>query len=221
MVRCLFVPGEPRRYPANGMKHKEHTLDEFFKHPSLYCGGVSLDAVLTFLSGYDFAIERHELPANNDPFLLPFSQLKDWVAYRLHFSNSTRGIEAMITSKTSSDRAAIDMFQQLLHAFQSRKPTVVAKLASHKQTVTKRNANGALLETRFDKPFPQTILLITYTDDPGFFAYGENGAAKWGEGFWGEGFHQSFSSFASQLCITMDSLTIIDHDWAGKVQNAG
>ena len=203
------------------MKHKELTLDHLFKHPSLICGGVSLDAILTFLSGYEFAIDRHELSVDSDPFLLPWGQLKDWVAYRLHFSNSTAGIEEMITSKTSSDRAAIDMFQQLLHAFHSRKPTVVAKLASHKQTIAKRNANGVQLETRFDKPFPPTILLITYTDDPGFFAYGENGVAKWGEGFWGEGFHQSFSSFARQLCITMDSLTIVDHGWADKVQSSG
>ena len=203
------------------MQYQDDTLKHFFKRPAMYCGESTLEAILAFLAGYQQAVDHYGVETNSDPFCLPGQPLNDWIAYRLNFDNSTTGAAHMIRQKTASDREAIDLFEQLLKSFSQRNPTVVAKLLNSKRTYATseirdkpdRTSMGIPMETRI---YPSSISLVTYTDDPGVFAYADNG-----ESFYGDGFHHDLSSFLRAAEAAPEDLTISCQAWADKTGIAG
>ncbi|RYG99422.1 MAG: hypothetical protein EON58_04005 [Alphaproteobacteria bacterium] len=73
----------------------------------------------------------------------------DWAAYRTHFDGTASGWCGMITEAAGSDELAFDRFFELLDEYENRQPKVFARVGN------------------------SGIALVTYTDDPGFFAIPE------------------------------------------------
>lgn len=194
------------------MTRDDDILEQIRRRPAIYTGENTLRSICHFLSGYSFALDRHNVSTDNDPLILA-REFHDWVAYRLHFYESTSGWCNMICARTSTGQEAIDRFFQLLDDFRNRVPHTVAKLKGHKKTyrqsTSQRNANGDVAQSPWvTRNYPDSISLVTYTSDPGFFAYSDTG-----DSFPSEGFHPDLESFESRTGADRSMLTIVDSNW--------
>ena len=194
------------------MASTDNILEKICERPGMYTGEGTLTSIRHFLSGYDFAIHQNDLPTNDDPLLIP-GEFHDWVAYRLRFYESTSGWCNMICERTDTDRDAIDSFLQLLNEFKARKPHVVAKLIgfkkSYQQMSSYRNDKGEVVQTPMvTKEYPNSISLVTFTEDPGFFAYSDTE-----ESFPEEGYHPDLEHFELYSGANRKQLSILDEDW--------
>lgn len=141
----------------------QSTFEMIRKRPAMFCGEHTLSALNHFIAGYSWALETHGVQNPNDPLVIP-REFHAWVAYRLHFQESTSGWCNMIKECTNSDVEAFDRFFQLLEEFRVRVPHVVAKLIGIQKQY--QRTCGDVTETL---QFPDSISLVTYTEDPGFF----------------------------------------------------
>lgn len=89
---------------------------------------------------------------------------------------------------------------------------MVAKLEGYQKTYQRcvqRKVDGeymkGVLETR---AYPESISLVTYTSDRGFFAYSDSE-----DKFPCEGFFNSIESFEAATGASRDMLRIVDHEW--------
>jgi hypothetical protein len=119
----------------------------------------------------------------------------------------------MISGRTESEQDAIDTFFRLLVEFRTRKPHTVARLTgfqkTYLQSVGLRGEDGTSQQGPFiTREYPSSISLVTYTEDPGFFAYSETR-----ELFPCEGFHPDLETFELRSGADRSLLTIIDHEW--------
>jgi hypothetical protein len=100
------------------MGHQDRTQDikagrllELIREkPTLYLGETSLTGLWHFLRGYRMAEGDHGI---DDVIQLPTDFL-DWVAYRLHYYESTSGWRRMILGRVPNERAALMRFYELL-----------------------------------------------------------------------------------------------------------
>jgi hypothetical protein len=90
--------------------------------PALYLGERSLSALWYYLQGYQMALSGYDIRA---AFPVP-ADFHEWVAYRLHFYESTSGYRNMILKRTPDESLALDHFFGLLDEHRTRKPRVVA-----------------------------------------------------------------------------------------------
>lgn len=197
------------------MSADDDILEQIRLRPAMYTGESTLSSIFLFLTGYSFALDRHNVPADNDPLLLA-PEFHDWVAYSLHYHESTSGWCNMICGRTSTDQEAIDLFIQLLGEFRKRIPNTVAKLKGYKKTyqlsTSQRNAKGDAFQSPWlTRNYPDSISLVTYTSDPGFFAYSDTD-----ESFPSEGFHPDLESFELYTGADRSMLTIVDNNWHPK-----
>ncbi len=174
----------------------------------MYTGENTLSSISAFLAGYECALHNvDDTPAR----VLP-REFHDWVAYRLHFYEATSGWCNMICERTSSNQQAIDRFFALLDEYEARKPHLVAKLIGHKRTYTQSKCHHEADQIIWDPPvtreYPDSISLVTYTDDPGFFAYSDDTNV-----FPGQGYFPNLRSFELYTGANRSLLTIIDQAW--------
>lgn len=185
-------------------------LDSFRQRPAMYTGERTLNAIHLFLTGYRFACDQHGI-VQDDALLVP-REFHDWVAYRLHFFESTSGWCNMILARSEGEQAAIETFFRLLDEFRDRKPHVVAMLNGYRKTYeqfTVHRVNGqAEIGPTEALTYPDSVSLVTYTDDPGFFAY-SNTADK----FPYERFFPNLEIFEMTTVINRAMLTIVDEQW--------
>jgi hypothetical protein len=106
----------------NSEGSKANLLERIRKRPALFPGDRTITALWQFLLGYGFA--RQELGAG-PPSLLP-PDIHEWIAYRLHFQNSTSGWRQMILDRVPDEALALERFFELLDDHHARKPRVVA-----------------------------------------------------------------------------------------------
>jgi hypothetical protein len=133
---------------------------------AMYTGSRTLSALSSFLDGWHFAMETYDIEPKH---ALP-RDFHDWVAYRLHFLESTSGYKNMILKHAPDEYAAVDRFYELLDEYHARQPRVVARLAAYRgrDGVEKFRHDGTREPVkRPDSPY--VVSLIAYTDDPGFF----------------------------------------------------
>ena len=197
------------------MPRIDDILEKLHRRPALYTGENTLNSIHQFLGGYSFALAQHDLQGDGDPLLLP-REFHDWVAYRLHFYESTSGWCKMICDRTESDQHAIDRFFELLSEFKQRKPHTVAKLADFRKTYQQSSVSSDDHGNHIQTPCvtrnnPKSISLVTYTDDPGFFAYSDTD-----DSFPSEGFHPDLESFELRTGADKSMLTIVDNKWDPK-----
>lgn len=196
------------------MSSSEDILEELHHRLLMYTGENTLKSLAHFLSGYSFAIGRREVARSDDPLILPLG-FHDWVAYRLHFSGSSAGWCNMICERSQTEEEAIDRFFSLLAEMKSRQAHLVAKLMGCKATyplTTVNRKNGEMVPSPpITKSYPDSISVVTYTSDPGFFVYADNG-----EHFHGSGFFASLDKFEMLTGISRSLLTIVDDNWPPK-----
>lgn len=144
-------------------------LELIRERPALYLGENSLTGLWHFLRGYRMAEGDHGI---DDVIHLP-TDIFDWVAYRLHYYDSTSGWRQMILGRVPDERAALKRFWELLDDHRARKPHVVATI--HDCRIGYRTfKQGRDISEGIQKFMPETMTLIAYTDDPGLFLTSES-----------------------------------------------
>lgn len=132
------------------------------QRPAMWMGEASLSMLYGFILGYDVAHSMERSPSSEpSPVARDFH---DWVAYRLHFYEGTRGWKKMILQKEPNESLAFEKFWSLLDDYRARKPRLVAQLIDCKETYQRLRKN-TLQKCRC----PRLLSLIAYTDDPGLF----------------------------------------------------
>ena len=137
-------------------------LDRIRKRPGLYIGERSLSALRNAIVGYELALGVHEI-LDDETLRLP-DDFNDWVAYRLHYKESTSGWKNMILNVCQDESAAFERFFQLLDDHAARKSRVIARVDGLEKAYT----CGPQGDERTER-YPRRISLIAYTEDPGFF----------------------------------------------------
>ena len=147
---------------------KRDVLQEIRERPAMILGKQSLTALAHFLDGYFVA--RRDLGI--EPAHLVPLDFHDWVAYRLHFVESTSGFARMILNEISDEAKALDRFFELLDEYSARKPTVVARIRCHPQGYKIKKQikypDGQLTDW-FEVACAEEVSIVTFTNDPGFF----------------------------------------------------
>jgi len=184
------------------MANDESVLEAIRKRPAMYLGVYSLSALRHFISGYSFALDTHAIRDASDPLTLP-RDFHDWVAYRLRFKESTSGWCNMILNRAGSENDAFDRFFTLLDEYRVRSPHLVAKLVGYRKSYLR--TCGDVTE---QLQYPPSISLVTYTDDPGFFASSDTD-----DEFPYEGFFSCIDWFEMCTGAKRALLTIVDHEW--------
>lgn len=193
----------PETIRQHQLKHKEKTIDHLEsirKRPAMYIGKRSLSALYMFLNGYEFAMLTHKVKAK--PFLKVPQAFHDWVAYRLHFDYSTSGWCNMILDRTKDEEKALDLFWNFFDEFNNRKPKIVARLTGINKSYT--SISEGIIE---EKQYPESISLVTYTDDPGFFVLSDD-EQEWP----GLDFFPDINSFESETGAPRTKLKVLDEN---------
>jgi hypothetical protein len=147
-------------------------IDVIREKPPLYIGERSLSALYSFLQGYATGLRFYDIEA---PHPLP-SDFHEWVAYRLHFFESTSGYRNMILKRVPDESAALDRFFELLDEHRKRESRLVATARCDKE-FTRYTAKDGYRETGQATRIPLLLKLIAYTDDPGFFVTSDDADA--------------------------------------------
>jgi hypothetical protein len=176
-------------------------LEVIRERPAMYLGQRSLSALTQYLHGYRMALSVHDIQSG---FALP-QDFHDWVAYRLHFYESTSGYTNMILNRVPEESAALDRFFELLDEHKNRKPRIVAQVREGKEYTWR-----AVKEGRPQEPQTGTypsLNLIAYTDDPGFFISPDDASADFPRK---DRFFATLQWFGRIFGISKDDLTILD-----------
>ena len=183
------------------------TLEKIKERPAMYLGEASLSALYFFVAGYDFALQTHEIEREKDD-CIP-GEFYDWIAYRLHFEESTSGWRNMLLNRYPDEAEALRMFFQHWEEFRVRKPHVVAVAedANYCYRSVRYNQNGKS-ESRIIK-YPSYIELVTYTEDPGFWVKAEE---KDECDFYLCGFYPELSWVESFTRIRKEEWKVIDEE---------
>jgi hypothetical protein len=173
-------------------------LERIRKRPAMYLGECSLSALYHTIGGYELALGVHGI--QTDASLRLPEDFSDWVAYRLHYKESTSGWKNMILGVSGNEGTAFNRFFELLDEHATRRSRVVAKLIGFQ----KRYSVGSEGRERTER-YPTRISLIAYTDDPGFFvASDEPGYSMDIE------FFPSLDLFETFMGVARSQLTILD-----------
>jgi hypothetical protein len=178
-------------------------LDVIRVRTAMYTGERTLSSVYHFLLGFGFSQIVYQTPDSH--FLPP--DFHDWVAYRLHFDESTSGYRRMILDRVPDETAALDRFFELLDEHRSRRPTVVATVRTGDTEVFK--LEGGSLEDRRRAKVPDEVRLVVYTDDPGFFITHDDQTAEYPRK---SSFRPALSWVRRDFKLDGKDLEILDHD---------
>ena len=196
----------------------DYTLPELFEsfrsRPAMFTGEHTLSAIQIFLEGYSFGAMSSPKKSGEDPFLIP-RVFHDWVTYRLQLEQTTKGWCMNIQENSVNDEEAIERFLCLLDEYRSRRRRVVAKLEHYQRTYVRQSADeffegseGTAIQ------FPQTLSLVTYTEDQGFFVESESDAD-----FPWSGLYLEIQDFERTFRVKRSDLTLLVPDWNFGVRN--
>jgi hypothetical protein len=149
-------------------------LDAIRDRTAMYTGERTLSAVCHFLGGYQFAQRAYQIPVSQQS-LLPID-FHDWVAYRLHFRESTSGYRRMILSRFPDESVALDRFFELLDEHRTRQAKVVAAV---RRDPSQPYVFQGTPKNKRRKRVSEEIRIVVYTDDPGFFQNHDDQAAEY------------------------------------------
>ncbi len=151
-------------------------LDVIRTRTAMYTGERTLSAVCHFLDGYNFAQRVNQVPSSQQS-CLPFD-FHDWVAYRLHFRESTSGYRKMILKHFPDEGAALDRFFELFDEHRSRQGKVLATVRCHPSNPDVFRLEGGNWDAQVRLKVAEEVKLVVYTNDPGFFVTHEDQAAE-------------------------------------------
>ena len=147
-------------------------LDVLRAHTAMYMGVRKLSALSSFLDGWRFALNVYDIE-----FIDPLPRdFHEWVAYPLHFRESTSGYKNMILERVPDKKKAglSDRFFELLDEYRMRHARVVARLSAFagREYFLRFKSDGTYQQQNIPRPLAlgtYTLKLIAYTNDPGFF----------------------------------------------------
>lgn len=174
-------------------------LEKIRDHPGLYLGERSLTALSGAFTGYQLALAAHGI-SDDTTFQLP-EDFHDWVAYRLHYKESTSGWKNMILDVTENESDAFSRFFALLDEHSTRAARVVAKLIG----LNKHYTIGPVGHERTER-FPASISLVAYTEDPGFFTISDEPGVPLPR----QEFFPSLDWFETFMNVDRSQLTVLD-----------
>jgi hypothetical protein len=174
-------------------------LEKIRRRPGMYLGECSLTSLYHTIGGYALALGVHEI--ENDTTLRLPDDFNDWVAYRLHYKESTSGWKRMILGVSGDGAAGFIRFFELLDQHTARKCRVVAKLIGFQKTYAVSSGGHERTER-----YPTGISLIAYTDDPGFFAVSDEPGVSLPMG----GFFPSLDWFETFTGAHRSQLVVLD-----------
>jgi hypothetical protein len=175
-------------------------LEVIRERPAMYLGHRSLSALSSYLHGYRMALSVYDIQCSTLP-----QDFHDWVAYRLHFYESTSGNRNMILKRVPEESAALDRFFELLDEHRNRQQRIVAQVPGGKEYTWRTVKEGRPQEQQTGI-YP-TLNLIAYTDDPGFFVSSDDANADFPRK---DHFFPTLQWFGSRFGISKDDLTILD-----------
>jgi hypothetical protein len=152
------------------MIEEGNLLERIRQRPPMYLGKRSLSALSQFFAGYHQACR--DIGAES-PHFLP-QDFHDWVAYRLHFCESTSGYTNMILKHTPDEAQALVRFFELLDEHRARKATAIATIRRHPQDYKiiwtgRLYIYGGQASDGKELAQAEEALIVRFTDDPGFF----------------------------------------------------
>jgi hypothetical protein len=101
-------------------------IEKIRPRPELYLGERSVSALWHFLAGYHLGLRGNaQVSVELSPRAKEFH---DWVAYRLHFLESTTGWRQMILKRTNDEAAGLNYFFELFDEYRIRQQRIVAKM---------------------------------------------------------------------------------------------
>jgi hypothetical protein len=144
-------------------------LEQIRSRPALFLGTRSLSALQHFVNGYSEA--RRELGLSSPNPLPP--DIHDWVAYRLHFRESTSGYVNMVLKRIPDEAQALERFFELVDEHHAKSAKTVAKIRRHPEDCKirrgRRGPNGEEVSRLVEIPCADEVSVVVFTDDPGFF----------------------------------------------------
>jgi hypothetical protein len=177
-------------------------LDVIRQKTAMYTGERSLSALAHFLLGYGFALQVCEIQL---PDYLPLD-FHEWVAYRLHFFESTSGYKDMILKRIPDESAAFDRFFELLDEHRIRQARVVATVHGHPREYTTATFHDGV-ESKKVGVLPEILTLVAYTDDPGFFVSCDDAGTE----FPSKGrFFATIKSFGQRFGVQKGNVSVLD-----------
>jgi hypothetical protein len=174
-------------------------LDAIRKKPGFYLEECSLSALKHYLSGYECALGLHRI---KEEWVLP-EDFNAWVAYRLHYKESTSGWRNMILGVTHAEDAGFSRFFELLDEHLRREPHVVARLVGHQRPYQSGPKGKEQMERIPD------VSLVTFTDDPGFIVIADKPGRHC---FCRNRFFPTLDWFLSLVGVDQSRLTVLDQE---------
>jgi hypothetical protein len=181
---------------SNGIKIIEHDLkkdsilDIIRARPAMYIGSSSLTELRFFLGGFHWAEHLHGIEASP---LLP-RDFADWVGYRLHLDSNWSGFwHRAILSRVRDEHLALVRFYELRDEYLRRQPKLIATIRKDcREHRMGRHAPTGEIVWNIES-YPESLRIVTYTDDPGFFLVADES--------------ESFS-FNGWFCPALDGMVI-------------
>ncbi|HEY1120270.1 MAG TPA: hypothetical protein VGE67_01665 [Haloferula sp.] len=191
-----------------------HVLDAIRQRPGLFFGhSPPLSALCHYIMGYEHGTK--------DLSTLP-SDFSGWVAYRTGASRTYNWL-GMLLSVSADEVEAFRRFFELWDEHKARNARLIARVTGHGKT------RGSIRSINFDCPegtpfseaatfdekaLPDPILILTYTDDPGFLAQTEN------EGYFGIwGYWKSWDELAKREGFLEEHVEILDAEEFERIRH--
>jgi hypothetical protein len=136
----------------------------------MYLGESSLTVLYHFMQGYEMASWRC---GNKNPPEVP-EHFADWVGYRLHLDSNWSGFwHRAILSRIRDEHQALLRFYELRDEFFRREARVVATIRKdcREHKVGRYNSEGKVVDCV--EKLPESLTIVVYTEDPGFFLVAE------------------------------------------------
>lgn len=181
-------------------------LDMVRERPAMYMGSKSLTGLHFFLSGIEIAKMRYGIDA---PSEIPRG-FADWVGYRLHLGSNCNGFwPHAILSRVRDEIEAVDLFYELRDEFLRREPRVIATVRKDRREYyggRRRNSNGVWED--FNETLPESLKVVIYTEDPGFFLVSDEA-----ENFFYNGwFFSALDHLSWRMCGTEERFVVQDEN---------
>lgn len=148
---------------------QQSILDIMRERPAMYMGSSSLTGLRFFLAGFQMAKSLHGITT---PPPLP-RDFADWVAYKLHLETNWSGFwHRAILSRVPDEHLALIRFYELRDEYLLRKPKVVATIRKdcREHRIGSSDPNSERLKIIWrTELLPESLRVVVYTDDPGFF----------------------------------------------------
>ena len=181
-------------------------LEQIRQRPLTFLGERTISGLWHFLCGYSLAWSQ----LGAGPLDLLPEDFHDWVAYRLHFLESTSGWRNMILDRVPDEAKALERFFELLNEHHSRQARTVAIVHCHPQDCKvkqqRKYPDGSFSDWS-EITCAKEVRVVIFTDDPGFFIVNDAEGGCWPIG---NRFYPSLSWVHTPYKADPDFLEVID-----------